>query len=248
MSLDTIKGKSALVTGANRGIGRAIAEELLERGAAKVYAGARNLDTLTDLQEKYGERVVPVQLDVTNPEQVQGAAKVAGDVQIIINNAGIAMGAPLLEAAAADVARQEMEVNYFGVMAVTQAFAPILASNGGGAIANVSSVAGLVSMPVFATYSASKAAVHSLTQASRALLADQNILVAGVYPGPIDTDMTKDFPMEKASPQGLAKSVIDGLLAGEEDIFPDPMAQDMAGQLRADPKAVEQFMAGITFE
>jgi NAD(P)-dependent dehydrogenase (short-subunit alcohol dehydrogenase family) len=236
-----IKGTTALVTGANRGIGRALVDALLTRGAAKVYATARNVDSLKDLVAKSGGRVVPLQLDVTNPEQIQAAAAAASDVRLLINNAGIVkkFGGDFTDPQWIAAGRDEFETNVIGVLAVTQAFAPALTSRPGGALVNLASVVSLVNVPSITTYSVSKAAVHSLTQATRAQLAPQQVFVAGVYPGPIDTDMARDIPMDKTSPEATANAILDGIEARREEIFPDPYSQQLGALYQRDPKAVE---------
>ena len=239
-----IEGSVALVTGANRGIGLAITEALLERGAAKVYATARDPETLEVLHERYGSRLVPLRLDVTNAEQVAEAARQATDVDLLFNNAGAFEPTELTNEAIVDVARREMEVNYFGALRMLRGFADTLARRGG-VIVNVGSAAGLTNVPFQPTYSASKAAQHSLTQASRALLAARGVTVHGVYPGPVDTDMTKDLPpqFEKTPPENVAKEVLNGVEAGDEDIFPDPFAVAFGEQFHSSPKSVERQMA-----
>ncbi len=238
--MSKIKGKAAFVTGANRGIGRAFVKELLAAGAAKVYAAARNTAALADLVETSGGRVVPVTLDVTKPETIRAAAAAHGDVAVLINNAGIAAFEGLISADGIEAARNEMEINYFGVLNVTRAFAPVLAKNGGGAIVNMSSIAAYVNFPVLGSYSASKAAVHSLTQGVRAELAAQGTLVVGVYPGPVDTDMAANFPAEKATPASVAQKILAAVEAGEEDVHPDPTSVETYAGLIGDPKAVER--------
>ncbi|GAA2127446.1 SDR family oxidoreductase [Actinomadura napierensis] len=241
-----IEGSVALVTGANRGIGRAITEALLERGSTKVYAAARDPKTLETLRERHGSRLVPVRLDVTDAEQVAEAAHLAADVDLLVNNAGVFEPTDLTDEAIVDVARREMEVNYFGVLRMVRSFADTLA-RGGGAIVNVVSAAGLSNVPIQPTYSASKAAQHSLTQAARALLAARAVAVHGVYSGPVDTDMTKDLPtqFEKASAGDVAKAILDGVESGEEDIFPDPFAAAFGAQFHSSPKNVERQMAAM---
>jgi NAD(P)-dependent dehydrogenase (short-subunit alcohol dehydrogenase family) len=240
-----IAGTTALVTGANRGIGRAIVEALLARGAAKVYATARQPEALADLVAASGGRVVPLVLDVRHPEEVRAAAAAAGDVQLLINNAGVVakFDGPLTDPAWQAAARDEFEVNVLGVLSVTQAFAPILARHSRSAILNLGSVASLIALPVLVSYSASKAAVHSLTQATRMMLAPQGTFVAGVYPGPVDTDMARDIQLEKASPASTAVAILDGLEAGTEEIFPDPFSQQIGELFLRSPKAVERHFA-----
>lgn len=243
MSTTSIESSVAFVTGANRGIGRAITEALLERGAPKVYAAVRDVQKVDDLVERYGERVVPVSLDVTEPTQVAAAAEAATDTTLLINNSGVAVPAGLVGEGAVAAARSEMEVNYFAPLEMLQSFAPILKNNGGGAVVNVSSVAGLSNMAILATYSASKAAVHSLTQASRAVLAAQGTSVFGVYPGPVDTDLAKDLDMDKTSPQDVATAILDGIEAETNDIFPDPFAVGFGAQFEDSPRALEAELA-----
>ncbi len=233
-----IKNSTAFVTGANRGIGRAFVERLLELGATKVYAAARDVAKLTDLTDD--PRVVPVSLDIGDAGQVLSAAQTYGDVDLLINNAGIATFTGLIAAGDISEARAEMEINYFGTLNVTRAFAPVLAKNGGGALVNLASIASHVNFPVLGGYSASKAAVHSLTQGVRAELAAQGTLVVGVYPGPIDTDMAENFPMEKTPPSAVARVVLEGVEDGIEDIYPDPMSIEMHAGILGNPKAVEQ--------
>lgn len=242
----TLNGITALVTGTNRerGIGRALVQELLDRGARRVYAAARRTEGLAALAASSAGRVVPVQLDVRVPEEIARAAATAGDVQVLINNAGVVsrLGGELTDRGWLDAGREEFEVNVLGTLAVTQAFAPVLARNGGGAVVNIVSVAGLVNFPALASYSASKAALHSMTQATRAMLRAQGTFVAGVYPGPIDTDMGDRIEMTKTAPAVVARSIVEGLIAGREEIFPDPMAEQVAEQYLKNPKALERQM------
>jgi len=235
----------AFVTGANRGIGFALVEALLARGVAKVYAGARNPSSLASLVARSAGRVVAVQIDVTKPAEITAAAAAAPDVTLLINNAGVAtgLGASFTDPAIVADGQYEWQVNVQGTLLVTQAFAPILARNGGGALANLASVAGLASFPAFITYSASKAAVHSLTQGTRAHLAAQGTQVSGVYPGPIDTDMAKDLPLEKTSAADTAIAILDGIDAGDEEIFPDAFSRQIGEIYATSPKTVEQNFA-----
>ncbi len=243
-----IKGTTALVTGANRGIGEAIVDALIRAGAARVYAAARNTKDLAALAARHGSRVVALQLDVTQPAQVAAAAQAAPDVQLLVNNAGYAghSGGAFSDAQWLAEGRREMDVNFFGVLAVSQAFAPVLARNGGGAIVNIASVASLVSFALFVSYSASKAAVHSLTQVTRMMLKAQGTRVHGVYPGPIDTRMAAGVPFEKTSPADAALAIIAGIEAGDEEIFPDPMSQNMGAAYLAGPKELERQVAAMS--
>lgn len=245
MAGKTIEGSVALVTGANRGIGRAIAEALLNSGASKVYAGTRRLEAVSDLVDKYGDRVQPLELDVTNSTQIARAAGAATDVDILINNAGVAAhgDSHFEDPAWLEAGKQEVDVNVFGTLELTQAFAPVLKANGGGAVVNIVSVAGIVSFPLFLSYSISKAGLHSLTQATRLFLGAQGTHVVGVYPGPVDTDMAADVPFDKESPASVATRILSAVESGEEDVFPDPMAEGMGGLYFADPKGLERQVA-----
>ncbi len=242
MKAQRIEGAVALVTGANRGIGRALTEALLDRGVKKVYAAARDPETLRDLRD---ERVVPVQLDVTDADEIRAAAEAATDVDLVFSNAGVQLGNGIADAAVIDQARREMEVNYFGPLQLLHHLAPALARNGGGAVVTIGSAAGLTSLPFVPTYSASKAALHSLTQAARVLLGPQGTSVFGVYPGPLGTDMARELTLPKASARDVAFAILDGLEAGQEDIFPDPFAVDFGRRFGSSPKAAEQQMAAI---
>jgi len=239
MNAQRIEGAVALVTGANRGIGRALTEALLSRGARKVYATARNPQALRD------RRLVSLRLDVSNAEQIRAAAEAASDVEIVFNNAGVALARGIADSAVVDQARREMEVNYFGPLQLLQCLAPTLAKNGGGAVVNIGSAAGLTNIPFLPTYSASKAALHSLTQAARILLGAQGTSVFGVYAGPVDTDMVRELALPKTSPRDVAFAILDGIEAGHEDIFPDPFAVDFGRRFGASPKATEREIAAM---
>lgn len=244
-----IQGKHAFVTGANRGIGEAIVDALVAAGAAKVYAAARNKADLAPLTSRHGDVLVPVELDVTDARQIEAAVEQAPDVHILVNNAGVAAhsGGAFTDPAWIDAGRKEMEVNFFGTFRLTQAFAPVLAANGGGAVVNLASVASLVGFPLFVAYSASKAATHSLTQSTRIMLKSQGTRVFGVYPGPIDTRMAEPISMDKAAPADAARAIVDGIEQGIEEIFPDPASQNMGNAFLQSPKALErQIAAGMT--
>ncbi len=241
-----IAGRVALVTGANRGIGRALVDALLERGARKVYGGARKPEALADLATSK-ERVVPLRLDITNAADVRQAVAQAEDVDLLVNNAAVLghLFGGFEDAVWLDVARQEYETNVLGSLRVSQAFAPVLARHGGGTIVNVSSVAGLVGMPGVLTYSTTKAALHSLTQSTRQMLRGQGTFVVGVYPGPVDTDMAADFVFPKVSPASVAHAILDGLERGQEEIYPDPFAVEHGDAYAVNPKDLEGRIAAM---
>ena len=240
METQRIEGSVALVTGANRGLGRALTEALLIRGARKVYATARDPRAITIQGDA---RLIPLRLDVTDEDQIREVAELASDVELLFSNAGVALPGGIADSTALEHARREIEVNYLGPLRLLHHLAPSLAKNGGGAVVNVGSIGGLTSLPLAPTYSASKAALHSLTQAARALLRAQGTAVVGVYPGPVDTDMARELAEPKASPRDVAFAILDGLDAGHEDIFPDAFAAKFARQFAASPKESERQMA-----
>ena len=243
MKAQRIEGAVALVTGASRGIGRALTEALLTRGVRKVYATARNPEALRALRD---QRVVSLRLDVTDADQIRAVGEAASDVELVFNNAGVALPGGIADPTVLDRARREMEVNYFGPLQLLHRLAPTLARNGGGAVVNIGSAAGLTNFPFIPTYSASKAALHSLTQGARILLGAQGTSVFGVYAGPVDTDMTRGFELPKASPRDVAFAILDGIEAGQEDIFPDPFAADFGRRFGSSPKASERQIAEMT--
>ena len=214
----TIADKAVLVTGANRGIGQALVEEALRRGAKRVYAGTRQPFAHSD------GRVTPLTLDVTNTAQIQDAVENVEALDILINNAGLALYDDLSDRAALE---QSLAVNLFGPWGVTQAFLPLLTESRGAIINNVSTMA-LAPLPLTPAYAVSKAAAFSLTQSLRALVAGRGVSVHAVLTGPTDTDMTRGFEIPKASPESVARAIFDGVEAGEEDIFPDPMSASLA--------------------
>lgn len=224
-----IKDKTILVTGANRGIGKAIVESFIEHGATKVYAAVRQLNSVSSLVEQYGLRVVPIQVDLSDPQSIFAAAQAAPDVQIVINNAGVFQaGTPLVENAIAALEFQ-MNINVYGLIYMAQAFAPVLKANGGGVFAQINSVASLKSFSDSATYCASKAAAYSITQALRELLSEQNTLVLSVHPGPIATDMGDAAGMSEVAqtPAFVADGIVKALKAWDFHVFPDPIAKQM---------------------
>jgi NAD(P)-dependent dehydrogenase (short-subunit alcohol dehydrogenase family) len=232
----TIADKAVLVTGANRGIGQALVEEALRRGAKRVYAGTRQPFVHPD------RRVTPLTLDVTNAEQTVGAVERVDSLDILINNAGLALFDDLSDRAALE---QHLTVNLFGPYGVTQAFLPLL-TRSRGAIVNVLSVTALAALPIIPSYSISKAAAFSLTQSLRALLAGRGVRVHAVLAGPVDTDMSRGYDVPKASPESVARAIFDGVEKGEEDIFPDPMSESLAESWRSGTaKALEREFAAL---
>lgn len=237
-----------LVTGANRGLGRALVQRLLDAGARKVYATARRPEQLADLERAGRGKVVPLALDVNDAASIAAAAKSAPDVTVLVNNAGVLASGSLLTSNDQAIG-QEFATNVFGTLAVTKAFLPSLeraGSNGGAAIVNVLSVVSLASMPAIGAYSASKAAAYSMTLALRSELAGRKVAVHAVLPGPIDTDMVRGMEMPKTSPEAVAKAIVEGVERGHDDIAPDPMAADVVGQWGRDPKAVERQFASMS--
>ena len=207
-----IKGSVCFVTGANRGIGRALVEEALRRGAKRVYAGTRQPLAHSD------GRITPLTLDVTNAAQIQEAVERVESLDILVNNAGLDLQGELGDRAALE---KHLAVNLFGTYGVTQAFLPLL-TRSGGAIVNVLSLAAIAPLPFTPTYSISKAAALSLSQSLRALLAGRGVRVHVVLPGLVDTDMTRGLDLPKTSPESVARAIFDGVEKGEEEIFPDP--------------------------
>ncbi len=229
--MKTVQNRVVLISGANRGIGKAMVESFLEAGAAKVYACARSLETLNPLVALYGERVVPLQLDVTRPQSVKDAAAAAPDVEVVVNNAGIFKAASPLEDHAVQSLEQEMDVNVNGLIHMAQAFAPVLKGNGGGVFVQINSVASFKNFAAFSTYSASKAAAYSITQGLRELLAEQGTTVLSVHPGPIATDMAASAGLgEIAEPAALVpEAIMAALAAGEFHVYPGSMAKQIGG-------------------
>lgn len=231
----TFADKTILITGAARGLGRALVDEALERGAAKVYAGTRGpLDHPDD-------RVTPVPLEVTDTGQILAAAETIGPLDVLVNNAGISLPEALGDRAALE---RHLAVNCFGPYDVTQAFLPALIRSRG-TVVNVLSLSGAAAMPLQPTYSMSKAAAFSMTQSLRLLLAGQGVGVHAVFLGPTDTDMTRGFDIPKAAPEDVARRILDGVEKGEEDLFPDPLsASTLAEHWNSGPtKALERHMA-----
>lgn len=223
-----LQGKTVLVTGANRGIGKAITEEFIQQGAAKVYLAVRNTDSVKALLQQYGDKVAVIELDVADAASISRAAQIANDVEIVVNNAGVLKNATVLDPAAIDALAFQMQVNVVGLMQMAQAFAPVLKQNGGGAYVQLNSVASLRTSPNFATYAASKAAAYSITQALKTQLAEQGTAVISVHPGPIKTDMAADAGLADIAdpPSVVAKAIVSALKNGDFHVFPDTIARD----------------------
>jgi NAD(P)-dependent dehydrogenase (short-subunit alcohol dehydrogenase family) len=226
-----IEERAILVTGANRGIGQALVEEALKRGAKRVYAGTRQPLAQPD------ERVTPLTLDVTNTAQIQAAVESVESLDVLVNNAGVYLLDDLSDRSALE---RHLAVNLFGTYGVTQAFLPML-TRSRGAIVNILSLAAVAPVPISPAYSVSKAAALSLSQSLRALLASRGVGVHAVLAGPVDTDMVRDLDLPKASAESVARAIFDGVERGEEEIFPDPMSESIADSWRSSAaKALER--------
>lgn len=230
----------ALVTGSNRGIGKELVESLLRGGAKKIYAAARNWNG----KKPTDDRVIPVELDVTNEKQIEDLVQRTGDVNLLINNAGVGVYADIMHAS-----EEQFElcfsVNLFGKRNMARAYSPIIEKNGGGAIVNILTLLSFASMPSLSAYNASKAAAWSMSLSLRATLAGTGVNVFNVFPGAVDTDMIADVEIPKTSPKEVANSILAGLESGEEDIFPDPMSKSVYAAWCKDHKAVEKQFASM---
>ncbi|MCV7398696.1 SDR family NAD(P)-dependent oxidoreductase [Mycobacterium fragae] len=234
-----IADNAVLITGGNRGIGRALVEEALNRGAKRVYVGTRAALSHPD------DRVTPLALDVTNAEQIRRAVDEVESLDVLINNAGVALYDDLSDRSALE---RHLAVNLFGTYDVIRAFLPLLARSSG-AIVNNLSVNAVAPLPLIPAYSISKAAAFNLTQSLRALLAGQGVSVHAVLTGPVDTDMTRGLDIPKSSPESVARAIFDGIERGEEDIFPDLMAQSVADNWSSGAaKALERQYAALLTE
>jgi NAD(P)-dependent dehydrogenase (short-subunit alcohol dehydrogenase family) len=227
-----IEGAVALVTGANRGLGRAFARELVGRGAAQVYGAAREPAQVTE------PGVTPVALDITDPDRVAKVAAACGDVTLLVNNAGVMRASTFIDAPSVDAALAEMRTNYFGTLLMCRAFAPVLAANGGGAIVNMLSVTSFYTNPFNASYGASKAAEWSLTNGVRLELHHQGTLVVGVHAGFIDTDMAALVDAPKLSPDSVARQVFDAVEAGQVEVLADERTRTVKASLARDHEII----------
>jgi NAD(P)-dependent dehydrogenase (short-subunit alcohol dehydrogenase family) len=225
-----IEGSVALVTGANRGIGAAFVRLLLERGASTVYAAARDPRSV-----QTEARVVPLALDVTDPGQVEAAVRAAGDVSLLVNNAGISTGTSLVTGDESAI-RREMETNFYGPLRMTRAFAPVLRDHGGGAVVNVLSALSWFTVPGGGAYAASKAAAWMLTDSARLELAAQGTHVVGVHMGLVDTDMTAGFDAPKITPSALAGAALDAVESGAQEVLGDEWARFVKAGLALEPE------------
>lgn len=238
MSYD-ISGKIALITGANRGIGKAIVESFLSHGVKKIYAGVRSKEKADELIHEFGNKVVAVQIDYEKPVTIAAAANVASDVEVVVSNAGILVGAQVMADDVIEQFEKELKVNVYGLLHMAHAFAPVLKANGGGAFVQINSIASLRSFPEFATYPASKAAAYSFTQALRPVFEEQGTAVLSVHPGPIDTDMAaKSGIIDSEPPSVVSEGIITALKEGDFHLFPDSMAKGFE-------KAYHNFAEGI---
>lgn len=235
----------ALVTGAARGLGREFVRQLCAAGVRRVCAGVRGESGVWAQEAGGGTEVIALPLEVIDAAQVAEAARRCPDVTLLINNAGVNRTRGLLAASDLEAARQEMEINYFGALSVSRAFAPVLAANGGGTVVNMLSILARVNLPLMGSLCASKAAALSMTQGLRAELAAQGTRVVAVLPGAVDTDMSRDFPPPKADPAEVVAEVLRALSGTADEVYPDPMAQQLAAGLEADAKAVERELAAM---
>ena len=238
------KNAIALVTGANRGIGRAYAEQLAQAGASAVYAAARDLASLEDLMKAY-PAIIPVHLDVTDPHSIAEVGSRARDVNLLVNNAGVAQVGGITARDSFEDARREMEVNYFGLLAMSRAFAPILIANAPSAMVNLLSIASLMGSPRLATYGASKAAALSATRTIRAELESKGVHVLGVMPGFVDTDLTAGFDVEKIPASDVVDATFAALAAGQEEVYPGAQATQFADAFFSNHQTLEKRLASF---
>lgn len=238
-----IQGSTLLVTGGNRGIGLGFVEEAIEQGAKRVYIGTRDLANADDIVASNPEKLQAIQLDVTNQADIDAAAAACQDVSVLINNAGTFFNTTLMQADSMEQMRQEMEINNFGMIAMCRAFAPILKKNGGGAIANVLSVGGIIAAPNMGGYSPSKFAARAASTCIRAELAEQGTSVSSLIVGSVETRMSEHVKGPKAQPRDIAKAGLSAVQMGIAELDTDPMAIGIRAKIALDPKAMEKAMA-----
>jgi NAD(P)-dependent dehydrogenase (short-subunit alcohol dehydrogenase family) len=242
LALD-ITGVNAFVTGANRGLGSELVRALLDSGAQRVVACARNPDTLGNTVALDPSRVTPLKLDITKPQEIAAAAAAAPKTTLLVNNAGVLDYAGALATTEGEIERN-MTTNFLGTFAMTRAFAPVLEANGGGTVVNVLSFLSFVAAPIFAAYNASKAASWSMAMSLRVYLAPKNIKIVNVFPTSIDTEMLAKITKDKDAPADVARDIVAGIASGQEDIFP-MNAKATCAAWRGDQKAVEQAFARL---
>jgi NAD(P)-dependent dehydrogenase (short-subunit alcohol dehydrogenase family) len=237
-----------MITGASRGLGRALVQRSLAAGALRVYAGARDPSHLAPLVRAAPDRVVPLALDVTDPASIAAAATRAADVTLLVNNAGVLASSSVLTSPS-DAIAHDFAVNLFGLLATTRAFVPALeraGAAGEAGVVNVLSIVSFASMPSLGVYSASKAGAYSVTQALRNELVDKRITVHAAFPGPIDTDMVRDMAIPKTSPDDVAAAILEGVERGIDEILPDPASRELYALWKQDPRALERQFVQMT--
>lgn len=242
----SVLGKTALVTGANRGIGKGFVEVLLKEGASKIYAGARRVSDLEEVIALNPAVIEPIQLDVTSAADIENTAKSIQALDILVNNAGVVMPIANSDINAIENLRHEMEVNCFGPVMLTSQLLPVLKTSEQGAVINISSIAGIANYPDIGTYSISKAALHSYSQGLRAELANDGVAVLGVYPGPTDTRMAEGFDMDKPAADTVAIKAFESLSKGEGELYPDDFAKEMHKVFLSDPTQLTNVFADMS--
>ncbi len=245
MSKINLKGKVVLVSGANRGLGKAIVEQLINKGVAKIYAGSRKIENLEELVIKYSNKIIPIELDVTKQESINEVAAQIDRLDILINNAGRMSTGTLLSDESISSLKENMDVNVWGLLRLSNALRHHFIGKNPTTIVNIISIAGFANMPLLGTYSVSKAAIHSITQGMRGEMASKNTQVIGVYPGAMDTDMTDGWDMDKANTTVVAQNILAGIENGINDIFPDNQSKAIGSLYFKDPKSVEANFANM---
>lgn len=240
-----IRNSVALITGANGGIGSQFVKQMLECEAQKVYTCGRSVAKIEKLVALASDRVFPIELDIVKPDSVAAAVRQCSDVSLLINNAGISLNQGLIAVETLEQARQEMEVNYFGMLSMCRAFSDVLKQRESSTIVNMCSLLGKVNLPFSGSYSASKAATISMTQGVRAELTEQGTLVVAVMPGTVDTELAKDWPDPKVDPAEVVRVALQAVIEEEEDVYPGEQATQISAQLLSDPKGVEKYLASF---